>query len=244
MATPREVVVQLVKQSFHDLSRWDYSLLVRDVNERSVAHKFAEYLWKHFQEQMQVAIQKAKGQRQFPDLRVDCEYNRSGDDPKRIPLTDDVLGSNNECYYTPNPDINIHERGNNDHNFFIIEIKKETNADPPLVLLDKLKLVAYMGMPLRYAFGCFLCLGAASKAVTLVEARLMESVERLTSAKEDRDKNWEESCTLLLEDYPSPGRASLRTRFTKGDKAKAIELITQLDDLYQLKDIRSEIEDG
>lgn len=73
------------------LQKNDFFLLVKGVNERSIAHKFAEYL-----------------QEQFPDWNVDCEYNRKGIKPKK-------LEGIRECDQHRNtnrvfPDIVVHQR--------------------------------------------------------------------------------------------------------------------------------------
>jgi hypothetical protein len=64
-------VERKVKCSINKLMEFDDFLLEKDVNERSITHKLAEYM-----------------QQEFKDWDVDCEYNRmiNGDlnVPKRI----------------------------------------------------------------------------------------------------------------------------------------------------------------
>jgi hypothetical protein len=86
----------------------EHSLLKADANERSLTHKLAEYL-----------------QKVFPELHVDCEYNRLGAKVKRLPQaqrsrTDDTEGR------TIFPDIIVHRRGKK-KNLLAIEVKKSTN---------------------------------------------------------------------------------------------------------------------
>ena len=71
-------------------------LIEKDVSERAIAHKLAEYLQKEFQ-----------------DYNVDCEYNRKYDEVK--------LRSDGERGFVP--DIIVHKRGE-DENLMIIELKK------------------------------------------------------------------------------------------------------------------------
>ena len=71
----------------------DFYLLEIGANERSVAHKLAEYL-----------------QQEFPNWHVDCEYNRHGERIKKL---------DKDYVY---PDIKIHLR-NTDFNLLVTELK-------------------------------------------------------------------------------------------------------------------------
>ena len=53
---------------------------------------------------------------QFPDLNVDCEYNRRGDHGQ----VKKTFSSNRRVF----PDIVIHKRGTNEENLVVIEAKK------------------------------------------------------------------------------------------------------------------------
>lgn len=55
-------IIERTRIALGVLQKNDSFLLENEVNERTIAHKFAEYL-----------------QKQFPDWNVDCEYNRMGD---------------------------------------------------------------------------------------------------------------------------------------------------------------------
>jgi hypothetical protein len=92
----------------------------RKVNERSLTHKYAEYL-----------------QEEFPEWNVDCEYNRDGHDTKKI--ISYIRKIDNENARTVYPDIIIHHRGTK-NNLVVIEAKKDNfNGDN----LDVQKLEAY-----------------------------------------------------------------------------------------------------
>ena len=79
----------------------DIDLLCHDAHEISITHKLAEHL-----------------QHQFGDLKVDCEYNRLGDDPKELPDN-----SNRR------PDIVVHKRGCKGSNTLVVEVKKSNSDD-------------------------------------------------------------------------------------------------------------------
>lgn len=92
----------------------DRELLELDVNERSLAHKLAEYL-----------------QCEFPDWNVDCEYNRKFSIPKRLqghPFTTSDVPTDDTSGRTVYPDIIVHRRGVDD-NHLVVEIKKRSNRD-------------------------------------------------------------------------------------------------------------------
>ena len=123
------------------LLQQDAHLLRIDVNERSITHRLALYL-----------------QEEFSEWHVDCEYNRNGDDTKRLHIpknldkyvvssrTDDTKGS------TVFPDIIVHRRGTSE-NLLVIEVKKTTSqiADD----FDLLKLREYKNQ-LRYKYAIFI----------------------------------------------------------------------------------------
>jgi hypothetical protein len=120
----------------------DSFLLEKDVNERSISHKLAEYL-----------------QEQFPDYDVDCEYNWQADDleershKKQVVFSreEEVLfypktkkeGIKDNNAHTVYPDIIVHRRGHNKNNLLIVEIKKSSNNDEKARGKDKLKLEKY-----------------------------------------------------------------------------------------------------
>jgi hypothetical protein len=114
----------------------DRDLLVINANERSMTHKFAEHL-----------------QREFPDWKVDCEYNRNGDVPKQLHwMLDGAVAANDEDGHTVFPDIIIHRRGKRD-NLLVIEAKKSSNRSGN----DREKLEAFIRDDrYEYSFGVML----------------------------------------------------------------------------------------
>ena len=136
----------------------DSWLLVKNINERSITHKLAEYM-----------------QPLFQNYNIDCEYNGdifSKTAQKRISFLIDELKqkgiklTKKEVIKTDSeftdrfvfPDIIIHKRGKSDNNLCIIEVKKTTSNVPPEY--DKIKLQAYTsdryGNDLKYKIGVFI----------------------------------------------------------------------------------------
>jgi hypothetical protein len=113
----------------------DSYLLEHDVYERAITHKLAEYL-----------------QEVFVNWNVDCEYNRDGNEPKRVGLPDVSQESTRRNIY---PDIIIHQRGTNDYNLLIVEAKKSNDARLGGEDHDRNKLVAY-ARDLGYRVGIFI----------------------------------------------------------------------------------------
>jgi len=115
------------------LRKSDFFLLAKGVNERSIAHKFAEYL-----------------QEQFPDWNVDCEYNRKGIKPKELKdiRECDERKKTNRVF----PDIIVHQR-NTKRNLLVIELKK-TGLDSRCDI-KKLELLTNMEGNYGYSLGLF-----------------------------------------------------------------------------------------
>lgn len=144
-------IQEKVLNSINKLFDEDIFLLKADANERSISHKLAIYLQAEFES--------------FKELSVDCEYNRDMDfDPKRIDNwkskcakkveSDDVDAK------TVYPDIIVHERGNNDNNLLVIEIKKSNNPDNGC---DQEKIKNFI-KDLKYDFGVFINIGVKDNA--------------------------------------------------------------------------------
>lgn len=110
----REQVEQRVKVALDVLYYNDSFLLKNNSSEWSVAHKLAEYV-----------------QRMFPRYHVDFEYNREpGDEVTK------TLSGLSECHSNSNkpgeernirPDILIHERGHNQKNLVVFEVKLDVS---------------------------------------------------------------------------------------------------------------------
>ena len=124
-----EEVRHKVELALHLFYKNDHFLITNTTNERSMTHKFAEYIY-HY----------------FPEWHVDCEYNRRGEDhPKDLQQQD-----------TSYPDIIIHKR-NTRENLLIIEAKSIHSQDHS-DKTDKEKIVSFIDdNRYSYRFGLWIC---------------------------------------------------------------------------------------
>lgn len=102
-----------VNAAIDELMRRDRYLLKVDANERSISHRFAIYLERH-----------------FPGYDVDCEYNRDGIDPKEVVWFDTQPTDQDTDAKTVFPDIIVHKRGERSRNLLVVELKKVGNPQP------------------------------------------------------------------------------------------------------------------
>lgn len=111
-----------LEKALADLCANHAHLFSVDANERSLTHWLAAIL-----------------ARLLPGADVDCEYNRSGNLPKRL-LPSCALGvkADDTDAQSVYPDVIVHRRGT-DLNFLAIEAKKSTRARAVLEDIDKLK---------------------------------------------------------------------------------------------------------
>lgn len=119
----------------------DY-LLSAEVNERSITHKFAEYLQDVF----------------GCAWDVDCEYNRFGQDAKKIiEAIEQIVGTDTTTSEiktkTVYPDIIVHKRGIDGPNLLVIEAKKDANDNERET--DRKKLIK-IKQKYEYNFAVFL----------------------------------------------------------------------------------------
>jgi len=104
-------ILNIAKQRFLEN---DAFLFVAEANERSITHKFAEYLRDIF----------------GCNWHIDCEYNRYGTGSKKIiEEIEQIVGKDTTTSETKTktvfPDIIIHKRGQNGPNLLVIEAKKD-----------------------------------------------------------------------------------------------------------------------
>jgi len=156
-------ILRKVRNALKDFFQEEQSLLDVNASERSISHKFAEYL-----------------QKQFHNLDVDCEYNRHGSDIKRLkyylPKQTEVDKLEAKTIF---PDIVVHKRGNDKNNTVVIEIKKSNSGQDHTADIQKLK--AFTGSQYKYKLGIFLVINVEAKCVT--------GVRCFTSGKEEGDIN-------------------------------------------------------
>ena len=118
----REEIKKIVCECVQQILIHDITLLKNDVSERAITHKLAEYI-----------------QRRITFLNVDCEYNRNvtkgKDEPKKVFMLQqeiqDLLKSDQKVEdlleVSTYPDIIVHQRGVNENNLLIIEVKKKNS---------------------------------------------------------------------------------------------------------------------
>ena len=134
LTAPTGAPVEPLARSFVRLFDKDRSLLDKRAHEQSVAHRLAVYL---------------ESDPVFAKLHVDCEYNRHGDDPKRLY---GLVRSNQGRLVRP--DIIVHSRGTDLHNNLAIELKTSMSPrkeDPD----DIMNVHAYVS-ELDYQFAIFI----------------------------------------------------------------------------------------
>ena len=140
----------------------DEFLFEHNVSERSIAHKFAQYL----------SIL-------FKGYDVDCEYNsnvEADSGKKYIGLLKDIAahygllreGEKDAeiVYRNVFPDIIVHKRGLNSDNLLIVEMKKSSSnisCDYDIEKLNRYTSPEYENT-LNYAFGVLVYLGVADKS--------------------------------------------------------------------------------
>jgi hypothetical protein len=103
---PGRAVVAALERLFAS----DAHLLIVDANERSISFRFGMYL-----------------QAELPEHDVDCEYNRTGVDPKRIDhlsLQTEITDTDGKTVF---PDVIAHIRGHK-KNYLVVEFKKSSSA--------------------------------------------------------------------------------------------------------------------
>lgn len=140
----KELVKRKVKRAIDKLIENDEFLLQNDVYERSITHKLAEYL-----------------QQEFIYWTVDCEYNRNmdgedvNDRKKRLKVLKQIKHNNDKYKDTDiegttiYPDIIIHQRGYNNTNLLVIEVKK-SNSNIATKDYDIHKLEELTKKPYKY----------------------------------------------------------------------------------------------
>ena len=135
MKYEHEEIKKKVNFAIDILFKNDSFLLEKDVNERSISHKLAEYL-----------------QILFPEWHVDCEYNRKMFNTTK--MLEGIKGCSKQKKTDKiYPDIIVHRRATND-NLLVIETKKGEKDD--LCDIRKLELFTEKGGKYVYEWGLFI----------------------------------------------------------------------------------------
>jgi hypothetical protein len=144
----RNKIEKALNASIDLLLEADADMLLVDVNERTISHKFAEYLEPY-----------------FPDWNIDCEYNRDGHEPKRLDIVPRNVMSDDTEVTTVYPDIIVHRRGTQ-QNLLVIEMKKTTSRENDDYHFRKLR--AYKRQ-LAYRFAVFIKIGTGDQNAGIPE---------------------------------------------------------------------------
>ena len=126
-----KTIEKIVKDSLNMLFENDKVLIENDVNERSITHRLALYIENYLSDS---CTEEMKG------LSVDCEYNRNWDlepySPKKLSwdseelkdLIDEFdLSPGKVLEFSCYPDIIVHQRGKNENNILVVEVKKQSS---------------------------------------------------------------------------------------------------------------------
>ncbi|MCZ2075579.1 MAG: hypothetical protein HUU41_02950 [Bryobacteraceae bacterium] len=112
----------------------DRYLLEYDLSERCISARIALHL-----------------QPLFPDHFVDVEYNRVGQPPKRLAISEDCANyRNKKGEALAVPDVIVHRRGPEGPNLLVMEFKKTSNPDG--FDCDRQRIAAFKEQ-LGYRFG-------------------------------------------------------------------------------------------
>ena len=124
-----KLIIELLKQSVDLLYKNDSYLIKHSVHEQDISHRIAYY----FENLLNNYSRYKKS-----SFNIDVEYNKNFDNLKRVykncyNCDNARCYINQSSYYIDNyqspckPDIILHERGSNDNNILVIEIKKCNN---------------------------------------------------------------------------------------------------------------------
>ena len=129
-------VKDYLTQATARVEKEDSHLLMVDVSERCIAARLAMYLREY-----------------FADYDVDAEYNRHGEDKKKLyDLVDkhDCSRDRGDEGQRVLPDVIVHRRGDDDSNLLIVEMKKSANQGD--IARDRHRIKAFRA-ELGYEFG-------------------------------------------------------------------------------------------
>ncbi|MCE9564612.1 MAG: hypothetical protein K8U57_21470 [Planctomycetes bacterium] len=232
----RDDVLKLIGMSLESLND-DVYLLEKKVNERTITAKLGAYLQRH----LPTVLKRPDYFESVPTAQrfhADCEYNKHGDGAKKILLDATLIDlDTEEFYYAPIPDIIVHQRGLEGINLLSVEVKKDINPDGLERLLDKMKIVGYVGPNLRYLFGIYLCLGVKDGKVCVKEAKFAKR-EVVDAANKEAAWQLEVACVALLKKKVTlAGRLIPRPYLNADEDQEARKLCARVEEVYGLEDI-------
>ncbi len=232
----RDDVLKLIRMSLESLND-DVHLFVNKVNEKTITAKLGAYLQGHLPEVLEQPeyFQNVPTAERF---HADCEYNKHGDDAKKVLLDSEIFDFElDEFYYAPVPDIIVHQRGLGGTNLLSVEVKKDGKIDGLELLLDKMKVVGYIAPNLRYHFGIYMCLGVEDGQVAVKEAKL-GTRESVDAAGAEAARNLQEECVSLINKrITKKGRLIARPHLTPAQDQEARDLCARVEEVYGLENI-------
>ncbi len=146
----RDEASSIVNQAIDLLIRNDSELLNLGVTERALAHQLAHYM------SLSALVQ--------PPLKVDCEYNRYLADIKRLNLPHREATDRDLRAVNVFPDIVVHQRNSDAHNFIVLELKKPGED----IAYDEQKLSAFREQ-LGYKHAAHVILGTDCREIRWVD---------------------------------------------------------------------------
>ena len=106
----------------------------------------------------------------FSNISVDCQYNRNFQHPKS--MFKPTLEGIEKAVKNPIPDLLLHQRGSNENNLFLIELKKGNPCRKKLKMTQKSCVILPMklmniNMHMDFPFGCIRDLGLGLKYIKM-----------------------------------------------------------------------------
>lgn len=143
---PWKIVEDVMFRSLDQLVEKDRLLFDVNVNERSLTHRLALYIEESL----------AKHNQFFLECDVDCEYNRSLAEIKKLYSTAPSITSADLDAVTIYPDIVVHRRFRQyrSNNILVIEAKKQ--FEPSQLDKDKLSILTKGQRKYEYQYGVFI----------------------------------------------------------------------------------------
>ena len=125
----------------HDKALVQYPSIKEAVSENCMLFRIGWYIHEY-----------VKRDGNFALLSVDCQYNRNFEHPKS--MYKQTLSGINKKVKDPIPDLLFHQRGSNDNNLFLVELKKGKPGKAELLNDDeKLRYFTAESFEYKYAYG-------------------------------------------------------------------------------------------
>lgn len=137
---------------FYGSETW---LFEHDLGERTLTHRFAVHL-----------------EKQFPDWKVDCNYDRLGERTLRLPRGS-IVSTDDHLAKSIYPDIVVHQR-EIPKNLLAIEVRKATNHQSPEHDQHKLRAMTDPHLWFAYGIGIYLVLDKKSVVAEVYVGGMMD----------------------------------------------------------------------